>query len=92
MQLTSIVSLCVGLSTPIFTFIGKAIFWSCDTDFGPKMSPTKDIVLSFLGYLGEFELDSRTVWTCIPGMHSRGTVSVSNFVKLKFAVVDEVRL
>ena len=73
-QLTSIVSLCVGLSTPIFTFIGKAIFWSCDTDFGPKMSPTKDIVLSFLGYLGEIESHSPTVWTCICTIVPRSVV------------------
>ena len=28
-----------GLSTPIFALIGNDDFWSCHTDFRPKMSP-----------------------------------------------------
>ena len=36
------------LSTPIFTLIENDDFWSCHTDFGPKMSPKNGIIIIFL--------------------------------------------
>ena len=51
-----------GLSTPIFTLLGKDDFWICHKDFRPKTSP-KLVNLSFLRCLGEIE--SNFVWVYI---------------------------
>ena len=49
----------------------------------------KMVILSFLGYLGEFESDSLTVWACICIVEARSVLP--NF-KSYLAVVDELRL
>ena len=97
-QLISIVSLCLWDCLHQFSlWSGRTIFFSCHTDFRSKIRGKKLAISSFLGYLGEIESDSRTVWTCtyyilqyfvctmVPG-------SVLPIFKSEFAVVDEIRL
>ena len=57
-----------GLSNTNFCLDRQHDFWSCHTDFTPKSSPKNGnfVILSFLGHLGEIELDSQTVWTYVP--------------------------
>ena len=50
-----------GPSTTIFTLIGNDEFWSSHTDFVGQQCRQKMAILSFLGYLGEFESHSETV-------------------------------
>ena len=52
-----------GPSTPFFNLIGNDDFWSCHIDLRPKMSPTNGN-FEFVGYLGEIESGSQTIWTC----------------------------
>ena len=64
------------LSTPIFDLIGSDDFWSCHSDFRPKMSPKNG---NF-----EFSWDIRRDRVGFPKcldlhMHYCATVSASNF-------------
>ena len=87
-----------GLSTPIFTLIGNDDSWSCKTDvFVGQKCLQKLITLSSLGYLGEFESDSPTVWTAyyVLGTNALRVLRHGQRFKFpspKFAVVDEIRL
>ena len=47
------------------------------------------VILSFLGYLGEIESDSQTVWICICTIVPRSALPI---FKSRFAVLDEIRL
>ena len=74
-RLITIASLC--LQDRLYQFLpwsGTAMFGAVIYILGQK-SRQKVATSSFLGYLGEIELDSPTVWTCI----SCATVSASNF-------------
>ena len=52
------------------------------------MSPKFGKFESFLGYLGEIESDSQTVWTCM--LCTIVPRSVLPIFKFKFAAVDEI--
>ena len=52
------------LCVPLFALIGNDDFWSCQTYFVGQKCRQKSVISSFLGYLGEFDSDSQTVWTC----------------------------
>ena len=53
-----------GLSTPIFALIVNDDFGAVIQILDQKCRQ-KMVISSFLGYLGEIESDSQTVWTCI---------------------------
>ena len=63
-------------------------FWSCHQDFRPKMSPINvtwyRTFFSFLGYLGEIEPDSQTVWTCIQQCFQFSTPSLQWLTRFDF--------
>ena len=77
-----------GQSTPIFTLIGKDDFWSCHRFVGRKCR-LKLVILSFLGYLGEFESDSQTIWTSTCAVKPRSVLPIFHS---QLAMVDELRL
>ena len=77
-----------GLSTPIFTLSRTTIFGAV-THILVRKYRQKIVSFIFLGYLGEIESDSQTVWSCICTFVPRSVLPNS---KSLFAVVDEIRL
>ena len=63
--------------------------WSCHTDFVGQKRRQKWVILVFLGYLGEFESDSQTIWTSTCGVKPRSVLPIFHS---QLAMVDELRL
>ena len=68
-----------GLSTPIFTLIGKYDFWSFHVDFVGQKCRKKLVILSFHGCLSaKSSRILKTVWTCVCAVERRPVFQFSS--------------